>query len=387
MRWILPALALLLTSACSSSSDHKRPVKPDFPQTNQQLFSTKIAQVPSIESLISLKPVQIQDIQRFVGRKEIAELPKNKQVYEYLSKKLVNFNYEGENYSASLAMDKQGGNCMSLALLTYAVAKQLGVEAVFQVMHTEPMLLEVTANLAVTSDHVRTFLYDEIGNALPSKGFFFSGRRYLVLDYFPGRYDRPGKIIDEDQFVAMLYRNLAADALLNDDLDYAYSLLASGIRYDEEYAPLISMMAIIHRRKGDAGTADKLYRYGLEVADTKISLLSNYHYLLSKQGHTLQAAGIKQQLLALEDTSPYGWYLIGQDAILDGDFESAEIYLSKFLKNTPYYHKAYFDLARAQYALGRHHSARNSIKLALEYAEMPKSQRQYRAKLSWLNQM
>ncbi|MCJ8302834.1 hypothetical protein [Shewanella sp.] len=386
MRWILPALALLLTSACSSSSDHKRPVKPDFPQTNQQLFSAKIAQVPSIESLISLTQVQIQDIQRFVGREEIAELPKNKQVYEYLSKNLVNFNYEGENYSASLAMDKQGGNCMSLALLTYAVAKQLGVKAVFQVMHTEPMLLEVTANLAVTSDHVRTFLYEE-DTGQQSKSFLFSGRSYLVLDYFPGRYDRPGKIIDENQFVAMLYRNLAADALLNDDLDYAYSLLTSGIRYDEEYAPLISMMAIIHRRKGDVATADKLYRYGLEVADSKISLLSNYHYLLSKQGNTLQAAGIKQQLLALEDTSPYDWYLIGQDAILDGDFNSAEIYLRKFLKNTPYYHQAYFDLARAQYALGRHNSARNSIKLALEYAEMPKSQRLYRAKLSWLNQM
>ncbi|MBE7215800.1 hypothetical protein MK852_14640 [Shewanella benthica] len=386
MRRILPTLVLLLTSACSSSSDHKRPVKPDFPQTNQQLFSEKIAQVPSINSLISLTPVQILDIQRFVGREEIAELPKNKQVYEYLSKNLVNFNYEGENYSASLAMDKQGGNCMSLALLTYAVAKQLGVKAVFQVMYTEPMLLEVTANLAVTSDHVRTFLYEEDTDQ-PSKSFFFSGRSYLVLDYFPGRYDRPGKIIDENQFVAMLYRNLAADALLNDDLDYAYSLLTSGIRYDEEYAPLISMMAIIHRRKGDVATADKLYRYGLEVTDSKISLLSNYHYLLSKQGNTLQAAGIKQQLLALEDTSPYDWYLIGQDSLHTGDFKSAEIYLSKFLKNTPYYHQAYFDLARAQFAQGKQALAASSIKQAIEIAELSKSQRRYKAKLLWLQQM
>ncbi|WP_237158022.1 tetratricopeptide repeat protein [Shewanella psychrophila] len=298
----------------------------------------------------------------------------------------MNFNYEGENYSASLAMEKQGGNCMSLALLTYAVAKHLGVKAVFQVMHTEPMLLEVTANFAVTSDHVRTFLYEE-DNDQPSKGFFLSGRSYLILDYFPGRYDRTSKIIDENQFVAMLYRNLAADALLNGDLDYAYSLLTSGIRYDKEYAPLISMMAIVHRRKGDESTAETLYRYGLEVSDSKITLLSNYHYLFSKQGKYEQADRIKLRLLGLEDNSPYDWYLIGQDAILEGDFKSAEIYLSKFLKNPPYYHAAYFDLARAQYALGRNNSAKNSIKLALEYAEMPKSQRQYKAKLNWLNQM
>ncbi|AQS36753.1 hypothetical protein Sps_01588 [Shewanella psychrophila] len=68
MRWILSAVVLLLTSACSSYSDPNHPVKPDFPQTNQQLFSDKIAQVPSLESLISLRPAQNQDIQKFVSR-------------------------------------------------------------------------------------------------------------------------------------------------------------------------------------------------------------------------------------------------------------------------------------------------------------------------------
>lgn len=69
-----------------------------------------------------------------------------------------------------------------------------------------------------------------------------------------------------------------------------------------------------------------------------------------------------------------------------GDNQSAEIYLKKFLKNTPYYHRAYFDLAKAQFAQGESVAARNSLSHALSYAELPESQRLYQAKLAWLNQ-
>lgn len=384
LRWTLLLLTFFVLSACSSAPSHELVHKPEFPKTNQQLFDLSSTRIPSYSDLIYLTPKQTQDIEEFVSQNDIALLSKHKQVYEYLSKKLVNFNYEGENYLASEAMHKGGGNCMSLALLTYAVAKHLGVEAVFQVMHTEPLLLEVTSNIAVTSDHVRTFLYEEKDTAQSSKGFFFSGRSYRVLDYFPGRYDRSGKIINENQFIAMLYRNLAADSLLEGNLDLAYQLLTSGLSYDEEYAPLINMMAIVHRRKGDEATAERIYQYGLEVTDSKISILSNYYFLLSKQGNILAAESIKAQLLQLEDTSPYDWYLIGKDALSRGDFKSAEIYLNKFLNNTPYYHKAYFDLAKAQYALGKKTSATTSIQQGIELAKQPASQNLYRAKLAWL---
>ncbi len=385
MRWTFPLLILSLLSACSNIPTGKSAPKPAFPQTNLQLFELSDSHIPSSSDLTYLSPMQVQDIVKFISQPDISKLPKNKQVYEYLTKKLVNFNYEGHNYSASEAMDNAGGNCMSLALLTYAVAKQVGAEAAFQVMHTEPMLLEVTANIAVTSDHVRTYLYEASRETKSTRSLFYN-RSYVVMDYFPGRYDRTGKVISENQFIAMFYRNLAADSLLDGDLDLAYQLLASGLRYDDEYAPLINMMAILHRRKGDEETAERIYQYGLDVTDSKISLLSNYHFLLSQQGNTLAAERIKTQLLQLEDNSPYDWYLIGQDALRSGDFKSAEIYLNKFLNNTPYYHKAYFDLAKAQYAMGREHSAKVSLRSALEYAEMPQSLRMYRAKMNWLNQ-
>lgn len=49
------------------------------------------------------------------------------------------------------------------------------------------------------------------------------------------------------------------------------------LSYDPDYAPILNMMAVVHRRAGDEDTAEDFFRYGLEVSESKINLLSNYH--------------------------------------------------------------------------------------------------------------
>lgn len=121
-------------SILGCSNRVERMTKPSYPKTNDALFASMSSPIPSFDSLVMLTPSQINDIHNFIRRDDIAQLPKNKQVHEYLTKKLVNFNYEGQNLSATEALVKGSGNCMTLALLTYAVAKELNVAAVFQVM-------------------------------------------------------------------------------------------------------------------------------------------------------------------------------------------------------------------------------------------------------------
>ncbi|WP_394392444.1 tetratricopeptide repeat protein [Shewanella woodyi] len=377
--WFLGCILLL---GCSNRA--VTPPKPSYPNTNDQLFRSDTASIPSLDSLIQLTSSQVEDIYRFVEKEEITQLLINEQAHQYVAKKLVNFNYEGKNLSAAEAMATGRGNCMTLALLTYAVAKELNVGVVFQVMHTAPMLQEIRSNLAVTSDHVRTLLYEE--DKSRSKGFYLSGRDYAIMDYFPDSYDRGGAFIDESQFIAMYYRNLAADALLDNDLALSFALLKQGASYAPDYAPLLNMMAVVHRRAGDEKTAEEFYLYGMEVAKSKITLLNNYHHLLTSQGKVDSANEIKRTLLFLDDPTPYNWYLLGRSSLKEGDYFSAIIYLEKFLKNSPYYHQAYIELASAQHALGKPRAAEKSLKTALEYTYLSDTQRLYQAKLTWLKQ-
>lgn len=338
-------------------------------------------EIPEPESLLALTAEQVAEFRRFQLQTDVNTLLPFQQVKYFLEKRLVNFNYEGKNYSAAEALELNQGNCMSLALLTYAIASEFQVDISFQLLHTMPVLLDVTDRYSVTSDHVRSFLYETNNN---ESSTLFSGRKSVVIDYFPNRYDRGGKMIDTDEFFAMLYRNLAADALFSDDLPLAYLLLKKSLSFSKVYAPSINMLAVVLRRLGDVQTAENLYRYGLEVSEDKVTLLSNYHYLLVRQGRIVEALAVKKQLLELDDSSPYKWYLVAQDAIASGDYLSAKVFLHKFIDNTHYYHKAYFDLAKVHNELGEPELAKKALRKALDYTELPRNQQRYQAKLAWL---
>lgn len=379
MRLILIFLFTLLLHGCQS-----RVAAPEStlkPPTIDYFVDESKYNIPKPETFYALTDEQVFELQAFLLGEDIAKMPRHKQAFAFLQSRLVNFNFQGENLFASESLASNRGNCMALAMLTYAVAEQMQIELSFQVMHTMPLLLEVSDKFAVTSDHVRTFLYD---SKTEETGFSF-GRKRIRIDYFPGRYDRGGKLIDRNEFFAMFYRNLAADAMLLGEFERAYLLLKKARSFAPEYGPVINMQAVVLRQLGEEGAAEQLYRYGVEVSDNKITLLSNYHFLLSTQGREVQALEIKRRLLALDDPSPYKWYLQAMDAMASEDFVSAKIYLKKFLQNTHYYHKAYYNLAKINIQLGEQAEAETSLDLALYYSERDKDKLLYQAKLQWLS--
>ncbi|RPA56133.1 hypothetical protein EGC79_02635 [Shewanella vesiculosa] len=379
-----PKLALLfctvLLSACSVHSKNSQHAS-DLPQFNQALIhSTSTENVPEIASLTYLSEAQRQELAAFIAKDNIKALPNRLKVSEFIKHKMTNFNYEGKNYTSTESWKNQSGNCMALALLTYSVAKELNVYPVFQVVHAAPILTNITSDILVTSDHVRTFLYDE----KPS-GHFFSGGTATVIDYFPDRFDRTGAIVSESEFLAMFYRNLAADAMLAKQYEFAFILLERGLMLAPDYDALINMMAITHRRLGDEQTAEKLYLHALDIKPNSLAVLSNYRLLLELQNRIVAAKKIDQYLLSLESSNPYSYYSLGIEALEFKDYQTTVTFLEKFIDNAPYFHPAYFALARAQLGLGNTEKAQKILKKAIELTDMPDSKKHYLAKLDMLN--
>ncbi|MEZ9539186.1 tetratricopeptide repeat protein [Shewanella sp. 10N.286.51.B8] len=384
-RFSIVVISLLSLSACSSMSQKNLSVDVKMPAASSllQLQASKYT-VPSIESLTQLTPIQERELLAFIADEEIAALPNRKKVSQFIGQKMVNFNYEGSNFNASDAWLNKSGNCMSLAMLTYGVAKFLNVKAVFQVVHSAPLVTVITKDLMVSSDHVRTFLY-EVDSSDSKSNLYLYGGEFSVIDYFPDRNDRNGGVVSDSQFLAMFYRNLAADALLDDKLELAFALMQKGLSLAPDYVPLINMMAVVHRRIEAYDIAEAYYQYGLQFKPNSLSLLSNYSFVLNSQGRIDEAQSISQQLLDLENESPYGWYSMGIEALALKDYRAAEIFFRKFIKNSPYFHQAYYELAKALNAQGKPYAAKQSLKEALTLTSLGENQQKYLAKLNWLN--
>jgi tetratricopeptide (TPR) repeat protein len=368
-------------AGCSTHKQMDHTLAPLLPQANNQFAQeNQHIQIPSISSLTSLTPEQHTELEAFISKDEIKDLPLRLKVSEFIKHKITNFDYEGKNYTSSQAWQAQSGNCMALAMLTYGVAEALGAHAVFQVVYAAPMLTNVTSDLVINSDHVRTFIYDEKPNS-----HFMSGLQSLMIDYFPDRDDRTGAIITDNEFLAMFYRNLAADALVENKLNVAFILLNKGLSLAPKYDPLINMMGIVHRRIGDEQTAEQYYLYGLALKGNSSSLLNNYRFLLASQGKVEQVAIMDEKLLSLETDNPYALYSMGIEALEFNNYDHAVRYLKRFLRDAPYFHRAYADLAKAQFALGDEEQAKASLTKALALTSRSDSQQKYLAKLSWLN--
>lgn len=376
---IMLCLLMGLLSACSLHPAKKQQ-STALPSFNYSLVSAEqVNDVPAISSLTYLTLSQRDELAAFVLRDSIKALPNRLKVAEFINHKMMNFNYEGQNHTSTESWENQSGNCMALALLTYSVAKELNVHTVFQVVHAAPILTNITSDILVTSDHVRTFLYDE-----KPDGHFLSGSVATVIDYFPDRFDRTGAIVSEKQFLAMFYRNLAADAMLEKQYQQAFLLLNKGLTLAPDYEALINMMAITHRRLGDEHTAEKLYRYALANNTNSISVLSNYRLLLELQNRTAEAQNINQHLLAIESSNPYSYYSLGIEALEFKDYKTTVIFLEKFIDSAPYFHPAYYALARAHVGLGQHKKAQDILQQAIALTDMPASKRNYLAKLNML---
>ncbi|WP_372871338.1 hypothetical protein [Shewanella sp.] len=210
---LTPLLLALLTTltGCANVTS-----QPQFsPPLNETLFAP--VPVADLETFNTQNDNQRSELARFISRPDIAPLLPFRQVERFLGSKLIDFGYEGKNLGASEALSNMGGNCMSLALVTQAVAMELGVPVRFQLVHAAPVLLDATDDLIVLSSHVRTLLFDAPSDAKVLSPYF-GNHDLIAIDYFPSNNNLFGVFIDDSSFIAMFYRNLASDALIAGDL-------------------------------------------------------------------------------------------------------------------------------------------------------------------------
>ncbi|WP_412522516.1 tetratricopeptide repeat protein [Shewanella algae] len=373
--------ALFLVTAITGCA-HRAQITPTLPLANSDIFitGTYAHLVPSEHDFLRLSNSQKQSFQDFLSNPDIAKLPNYLKLSLYINGLMQGFNYEGKNLMAAEAIRQRQGNCMTLAMLTFALAKELNVPVGFQLVHTPPILLDVSQGVALYSNHVRSFLYE----STPVYGHYGSQGHHVVVDYFPDGNDRSGAFIDESTFIGMFYRNLAVDALQAQKTEKAFLLIQEGLKFSPDYVPLINLMAVMHRRAGDWLGAERFYRYGLALDQEEITLLTNYRILLEREGRISEVNIITERLRRLSSPQPYDNYLLGIDALAQNQYELAEDLLERFIRDNEYFHRAYLALARSQLAQGKTSLAKRNLQKALNAASDNSYRNIYAAKLAAL---
>lgn len=350
-----------------------------MPITYYHEFGKKPKMV-SAQEIFLLQPQQKAHFLKYLNHPGNRDQLRHKRVSNYLKKIIKGFNYHSDTLIAAQSADSKEGNCLTLAILTTALSRVADVDVAYELMQTPPVY-QKKGNTILSSQHIRSVLYEP--DTAESDTFFLM-QPVIKIDYFPTSSSSVKRKVTEAEFVSMYFRNKAAEAIVDHRYPDAFWLAVESFKYDKDNAHATNMLALIYDRMGFADDAEDLYKFGIEYAEEKLELLSNYHKFLLRYQRLDEAYAVHQQIIVLDEPDPFDWLDLGDEALAEGKYGEAIRFYDKVIELAPYLHHGYSGVGRAEFLKGNSSRARRAFSKASELALDQDTRALYQAKLSAL---
>ena len=272
----------------------------------------------------------------------------------------------------------RAGNCLSLALMTSAFAKELGLYVRYQSVIVEDTWSR-SGDFYLSVGHVNLTL----GRTRFDGRFGKTETDLMTVDFLPPEDLRRQRtrVIAEETIVAMYMNNRAVEALTAGDLDNAYAWARAAIGQDPKFLSAYNSLGIIYQRHRDRDEAERVLRYVVDIEPANIDAMTNLVTVLEDQGRVAEAAALAARLARIEPDPPFKFYHLGLAALRQRDYEAARDFFAREIDRAAYYHEFHFWLAVAYLGLGETRQARKHMTLALENSTTTSDQNLYAAKL------
>jgi len=310
---------------------------------------------------------------------EYQSVSEHRRIYRYLESYLTSFKYYEETLTAKDTLLQNRGNCLSLAILTKSLADLVDIDAAYQLVQTTPVY-QKESNLIVSSQHIRTVLYKPISD--PDGWSFLRSR--IIIDYFPDKRSRVLRSVDDAEFRSLYYTNKAVESMLKNDSKQAYWYLEQSLELKPDHNHTLNTLGLLYDNAGYPELAEQVFKFGIQKTDEDLELLNNYHSLLVSQRRLKEAEVIKAEIGKRNDSNPFKWVKLGDDAYNSREYSKAIGYYRKASNLAPYLHETYAGIARSNFQLGKPNQALRAIKVALSNASKQDTRDLYQTKYDLL---
>lgn len=286
------------------------------------------------------------------------------------------------NVTAREAFHSQTANCMSLTIMAYALAREAGLSVNFQqvnipeywVRNGRYNLLTGHVNLLIkTKDNFdKTTLY---------------GSDILEIDFDPYvmKESFSKKIIKKNTVLAMFYNNKGGQALIDENYTIAYQYFKAATQVDKSFSTAWGNLAVLYKLTDNVQIAEATYRHAIAIEQNNYTALSNLAILLRKNEATAEADSIEHKLKTKRNRNPYYHAVLADEAYYKHNYQQAVTHYRNAIKLNNKIHELYFGLAKVYYQMNRLTAAKKAMKMALKLNKAKFTERQYIAKLNFLN--
>jgi len=337
------------------------------------------ARAPDVAAVFALSPAMRDYLEH-----DIAPLIQRRGAQQGLVEALqaraqLRLEYDAEfTRTAAQAFDERAGNCLSLVVMSAALARHLNLPVTFQALVGHESWSR-SGDLSFVNGHVNITvarrLIDRVG---------IYGTDALLRMEFGGIEVGRGQAlreVSEARILAMFMNNRAAEHLVAGAVDDAYAHAREAIRQDPTYAASYNTLGVVYQRRGLPAAAERAYRAALGRDDSSRPALQNLARLLDDAGRAPEAAVFRDRLARIERDPPFSHFDRGVAAARAGDFATARDEIRVEMQRDPDYHEFHFWLAVALYGMGETQSARQHLEIAMRNSLTTRDQAIYAAKL------
>lgn len=280
--------------------------------------------------------------------------------------------------NASEVFAARSGNCLSMAIMTAAFAKEVGLKVQYQNVFVREAWSR-TGNVLFGAGHVNVVLIEK-----QRPGSFRRDiRRQYTIDFLP-----PGDMvqyhtedIDESTIIAMFMNNRAAEALAQGQLDNAYWLARAAIGQDPTFMSSYNTLGATYRSHGNLQEARKAFNFVLAREPEDTSVMFNLSEVLKALGRFDEAKSWALKVEKLRAYQPYHFFNLGRQAMKEGNFKAAKEFFSMEVKREPLNPEFNYWLASALFSLGEVRPAGRFMSEAVENSATHKDHALYATKL------
>ncbi len=294
----------------------------------------------------------------------------------------VQIDYDAQyTRTAAQAFHARQGNCLSLAIVTGAMAKELGLEVVYQSVDTsehwerEGDLLELVGHVNVT-----------VGVPIPKIRAWVVNTDRWTVDFMPSADLRNVVTapISEARVTAMFMNNRAAESLAAKRVDDAYWWVRSGVAADPSFYNLYNTLGVTYLHKGLLRQAETAFRFALSKMPRRTETWINLAVVLRREGRTEEAALIEREHPLTGGAALAANVEAGMKANAAGDYDRALQLFTRALRSAGDNHQLHYQLAVTYLNLGDRRRAMEQLRLAQDDSTTARQRSIYSSKIELL---
>ena len=319
VRWIVGLLAAGILAGCAT-----QPVALVSPQSlwldHAFQYNPHLVSVNE-EELFALDPDLLVELRSVKMQKAPSEERINFIVHTLVENKSTPFLYvAGKSTVASQTWRNRKGDCLSLTVLAYAIAKELKLPVTMQEVDGTVMF-DRRGAIDYRVGHVNVYVNRHVSDETT---IATSLNRGVVIDFEPTfGAARPGYSLSRQAILARYYNNMGADYLSQGDSVRAYAYFKAAMEQDAEFSAAASNLAWLYWRSGYVQAAESLLTHVVETATHSETAIRGLHRLLVVQGREAEAGKYQALLDKRMQSEPYYWINQGYDQLQAGNYRRA----------------------------------------------------------------